>query len=94
MAGMSSLPPSVGRQGFLKGEGDIIGKWSHIWRLWSSSHPPRLDTKLRSTHFSLEVAWSVVIAEHSGGIATLGSHQVTREDRMAVGVQGAISQHK
>lgn len=79
---------------FLKSGGDIIGKWSHIWRLWSSSHPSRLDTKLLSTHFSHEVAWSVVIAEHSGGIETLGSHQVTREDRMPVGVQGAIPQHK
>lgn len=47
-----------------------------------------------STHFSHEVAWSVVIAEHSGGIETLGSHQVTMEDRMAVGVQRAIPQHK
>lgn len=91
MAGMSSLPPSAGIQLlFLKGERDITGKESHIWRLWSSSHPPRLDTKLLPPHLSHEVAWSIVIAGHSGGTTTPASRQVTREDSLAVGVQGAV----
>lgn len=93
---MSSLPPNAGfLLLFLKGEGDTHRKRESD--LEAVVLLPLSQAGYKAPLYPL-LPWKwhgvLLSAGDSRGSAVLGSHHVTRKDRLAVGVHGAVPQHQ